>query len=83
MLVVMEDIESPVAIVIVFESRIINIAPNKPALPTTHPRRKYIITPSIVKTSGVKTPPKVFNFLLELLLEVFLKNLLVSFIIFN
>ena len=40
---------------------IITIAPNNPALPTTHPRRRYIITPRMVSTSGVKTPAKVPN----------------------
>jgi hypothetical protein len=43
---------------------IISQAPKRPALPTTHPRRKYIITPNMVRKVGVKTPPKVPNFLI-------------------
>ena len=38
-------------------------APTIPALPTTHGWRMYMITPSMVKVVGVKTPasvPKVF-----------------------
>ena len=35
--------------------------PIKPALPTTQPKRRYIITPKIVKIEGVKTPPNVPN----------------------
>ena len=31
-------------------------------LPTTAPKRMYMITPSMVSTEGVKTPPKVPNF---------------------
>jgi hypothetical protein len=33
--------------------------PSKPTLPTTHPKRRYIITPKMVKIEGVKTPLKV------------------------
>ena len=61
MFVVIDDIESPVQSVILFARTIIAIAPSRPALPTTQPKRKYIITPSIVSTSGVNTPPKVPN----------------------
>lgn len=35
--------------------------PISPTLPTTHPKRKYIITPKTVRMEGVKTPPKVFK----------------------
>lgn len=35
--------------------------PIKPALPTTQPKRKYMITPKIVNIEGVKTPPNVPN----------------------
>jgi hypothetical protein len=47
----------------VIEVEIITIAnvPISPTLPTTQPKRKYIITPKIVSIDGVKTPPKVFN----------------------
>jgi hypothetical protein len=55
----MDDIERPVHSVTDLASTIINTAPRKPAFPTTHPRRKYMITPRIVSTSGVKTPPNV------------------------
>jgi len=33
--------------------------PRSPTLPTTHPNRRYMITPRIVRIDGVKTPPKV------------------------
>jgi len=61
MLVVMDDIDSPVQRVTALASRMIAIAPSRPALPTTQPRRRYMITPRIVSTVGVKTPPKVPN----------------------
>jgi hypothetical protein len=35
---------------------------NSPVFPTTHPRRRYIITPRRVRTVGTYTPPKVPNF---------------------
>ena len=35
--------------------------PIKPTLPTTHPKRKYMITPNTVSIEGVNTPPKVFK----------------------
>jgi hypothetical protein len=35
--------------------------PIRPALPTTQPKRRYIITPKIVNIEGVKTPPNVSN----------------------
>jgi len=79
--VVIEDIDNPVAIVIVLARRIIKIAPSNPAFPTTQPRRRYIITPRIVSTSGVKTPPKVFSFLLEVLLKIDFKIFGIDFII--
>ncbi len=31
----------------------------RPALPTTQPNRRYMITPRIVRIDGVKTPPNV------------------------
>ena len=40
----------------------IAIVPKSPELPTTHPRRIYMITPKMVKMDGVKTPAKVPNF---------------------
>src|SRR6056297_3881265 len=42
---------------------IINHAPKSPALPTTQPNLRYMITPKMVRKVGVKTPPKVPNFL--------------------
>ena len=54
-----DDTLKPVVTAITCAIRIITIAPIKPALPTTHPKRIYIITPRIVKTDGVKTPAKV------------------------
>jgi hypothetical protein len=33
----------------------------RPIFPTTHPKRKYIITPIMVSIDGVKTPAKVPN----------------------
>ena len=36
--------------------------PKSPASPAIIGRRMYIITPSIVRIEGVKTPPKVPNF---------------------
>ena len=66
MFVTIEAIESPVDTVTTLAKRIINRAPPKPAFPTTHPRRKYIIAPRIVNIVGVKTPSNVPKRLLEL-----------------
>jgi hypothetical protein len=33
----------------------------RPRLPTTHPKRRYMMRPRIVSTLGVKTPRKVPN----------------------
>ena len=35
--------------------------PISPTLPTTHPKRKYMITPSMVRMEGVNTPPNVLS----------------------
>ena len=35
--------------------------PNNPTFPTTQPNRRYIITPSMVRMEGVKTPAKVLS----------------------
>ncbi len=35
----------------------------RPAVPITQPKRKYMITPKIVRIEGVKTPAKAPNFL--------------------
>ena len=52
----MDEILNPVATEIICASKIIAIVPHKPATPVTHPRRKYMITPRMVSTEGVKTP---------------------------
>ena len=64
MFVLTEDIDKAVQVVMRNETIIINHAPKSPAFPTTHPSRKYIITPRIVNKVGVNTPPKVPNFLI-------------------
>jgi hypothetical protein len=59
----MEERENPVVIVATWDNTMITIALPNPTVPTTHPRRRYKITPIIVKIVGVKTPsnvPKVF-----------------------
>lgn len=69
----MDAIESAVRKVMDVPSVTIDSVPSKPTLPTTHPKRRYIITPTTVRMEGVKTPPKVFNpfaLLLELILIV-------------
>ena len=58
-LVVMEAMDKPVHKVTDFASKIIQMVPARPALPTTQPMRRYIITPRMVNTLGVNTPPKV------------------------
>ncbi len=35
--------------------------PIRPTLPTTQPKRRYMITPRTVSMEGVKTPSKVFK----------------------
>ena len=35
--------------------------PISPTLPTTQPKRRYMITPRTVSMEGVKTPPKVLR----------------------
>jgi len=54
-------IESEVKKVIEVAKVTIKSVPNNPTLPTTHPNRRYIITPKIVSMEGVKTPPKVLS----------------------
>ena len=61
--VVIDDMDNAVQSVMPNEIIMINHAPSSPPLPTTHPNLKYIITPSMVKSVGVNTPPKVLNFL--------------------
>ena len=42
--------------------KMIAMAPRIPAFPTTQPSLKYMMIPRIVRTFGVKTPPKTPNF---------------------
>ena len=56
-----DAMESAVRKVIDVPSVTIASVPRRPTLPTTHPKRRYIITPTMVRMEGVKTPPKVFN----------------------
>ena len=61
MLVAIEETDNPVIKVIQVEKKRINKTPQKPEYPIIVGKRKYIITPKIVKTLGVNTPPKVPN----------------------
>jgi hypothetical protein len=45
--------------VIEVETVTIRSVPNSPTLPSTHPNRRYMITPRIVRIEGVNTPPNV------------------------
>ena len=51
--VVMDDMERPVKVVMASANRMMPKAPTRPAFPTTHPSRRYIITPKMVSTLGV------------------------------
>src|SRR5699024_11199382 len=60
--------------------------PINPTLPTTHPNRKYMITPISVSTEGVKTPPKVPSPPFEELITFFTSGTLLlkgTFIYYN
>ena len=57
----MDAMESDVRKVMSVPRVTITSVPISPTLPTTHPKRKYMITPKTVRIEGVKTPPKVFN----------------------
>jgi hypothetical protein len=57
----MAEIDSPVKKVIEVEIVTMRKVGQSPTWPTTQPKRKYIITPRIVKIEGVNTPPKVPN----------------------
>jgi hypothetical protein len=52
-LVATEETERPVVMVMMWASRIIPIAPPSPALPTTCPWRRYMMTPRMVRMVGV------------------------------
>ena len=53
------DMDKAVKRVIKFAMQIISKVPPRPTLPTTNPKRKYIITPKILKRHGMKTPSNV------------------------
>ena len=61
-LVVIEAMLSAVATVMLKANTMMPQAPSKPALPTTQPSRRYMMTPRMVSNVGVNTPPKVPNF---------------------
>jgi hypothetical protein len=58
-LVAIEESDSPVAAVMPKASRMMMMAPSNPAFPTIQGRRRYMITPRMVRRFGVNTPPKV------------------------
>ena len=51
--------ESPVRNVIEVARVTMTRVPPQPTLATTQPKRRYMITPKIVRIEGVYTPPKV------------------------
>jgi hypothetical protein len=55
----MEESASPVVTVATCANKMITMAAPNPTVPTTQPRRRYIITPTIVKIVGAKTPSNV------------------------
>jgi hypothetical protein len=55
----MEAIERPVKNVIPVERLTMAKVPISPTFPTTQPKRRYIMTPRMVKMEGVNTPPNV------------------------
>ena len=57
----MAESDSVVSVVMALAASTINSALKMPALPTTSPKRRNMITPRIVSTQGVNTPPKVPN----------------------
>lgn len=60
-LVATADADNPVINDIELHKSTIKIVPSRPTLETTQPKRRYMITPNMVKTLGVKTPRKVPN----------------------
>jgi hypothetical protein len=59
MLVVMEERDRAVNAIMRKEMSMMSQAPRRPAFPTTHPSRRYMMTPRMVRSVGVKTPAKV------------------------
>jgi hypothetical protein len=78
MFVDMEDIERPVIRVIVLAIKRIRSAPQSPDCPTIVGNLRNIITPRIVKTLGVITPPKVPNRAWGLLVKTGLEGAVLS-----
>ncbi len=58
----MLEMLSPVLMLMTWETAMMPSATYRPPLPTTHGRRRYMMTPRIVRMLGVKTPPNVPNF---------------------
>ena len=61
MLVATADADNAVMKVIELASSTTSSVTGRPRLPTTHPKRRYMMRPRIVSTLGVKTPSKVPN----------------------
>jgi len=57
--VAIAEIDSAVRKVIDVEIVTISRVAGSPTFPTTQPKRRYMITPRIVRIDGVNTPPKV------------------------
>jgi len=62
MLVAMAEALRPVMNVIELASRTMKMVRGRPTLPTTQPKRRYMIRPRMVSTLGVHTPRKAPNF---------------------
>jgi hypothetical protein len=70
--VAIEDNDSAVDAVMVIHVAIINHEPSKPAFPTNHPCRRYMMTPRMVTIVGVNTPENVPNPLLFFCIDVYI-----------
>ena len=57
--VAIAETESAVRKVIDVDSVMMNRVGSSPTLPMTHPRRRYMITPRMVRMEGVNTPANV------------------------
>jgi hypothetical protein len=64
-LLMIDAMERAVVVVIKKARIIISQAPASPTLPTTHPSRRYMITPMIVSNVGTYTPVSIPNCLLS------------------
>lgn len=64
-LLMIEDIERAVVVVMAKAMRMIVHAPSSPVIPTTQPRRRYIITPRMVRRVGMKTPLTIPNLIIS------------------